>query len=119
MASVTKQMIHEKKLQGSKCDKCGYVSFPAMKVCAKCGPTYAERVKPIEIPTFGTVVTWAGLRVAPRGFPSPLLHCVLDLGSVKILGTVQGTPGIRIGDKLVTADDPSGRFPFVFFPRTS
>lgn len=62
----------------------------------------------------GTVVTWAKLQVAPKGFPSPLLHCVLDLGNVKLLGTVQGTVEIIIGEKLVVVEDTTGRFPFVF-----
>lgn len=116
MGSVAEQVVHEKKLQGSKCDICGYVCFPATSVCPKCGPANAERVKLTELPSKGAVITWAKLRVAPKGFPSPLLHCVLDLGIVKILGTVQGTEEIQIGEKMVVAEDPSGRFPYVFCP---
>jgi uncharacterized OB-fold protein len=119
MGSVAQQIVREKKLLGSKCERCQYVSYPAMGVCPKCGPRYAEQVKPTELPTMGAVVTWAKLQVAPKGFPSPLLHCVLDLGNVKLLGTVQGTEEIRIGEKMVITEDPSGRFPFVFSRPTS
>ena len=114
MGSVAEQMIRERKLQGSKCDRCGYVGFPAISVCPKCGPGYLDHVKLTELPTTGAVVTWTKLRVAPKGFPSPLLHCVLDLGIVKILGTVQGTEEIRLGEKMVIMEDTSGRFPYVF-----
>jgi hypothetical protein len=44
-------------------------------------------------------------KVETKGFPSPLLHCVLDLGNVKLLGTVQGTEEIRIGEKMVITED--------------
>jgi uncharacterized OB-fold protein len=108
------EVVHVKTLQGSKCERCGYVNFPAVNVCPKCGPKYTSAVKVANLPTVGTVVTWTRLKVAPTGFPSPLLHCVLDLGNVKILGTLQGTDEINIGDKLVIVEDPSGRFPFVF-----
>lgn len=114
MGSVAEQIVHEKKLQGSKCDRCDYICFPAISVCPKCGPAYVGQVTLTELPTTGTVVTWTKLRVAPKGFPSPLLHCVLDLGSVRILGTAQGTETIQIGDKMVVAEDTSGRFPYVF-----
>ena len=119
MGSVAEQMVPEKKLQGSKCDRCGYVCFPAISVCPKCGPGYVEQVKLTELPTTGTVITWTKLRVAPKSFPSPLLHCILDLGIVKILGTVQGTEEIRLGDKMVITEDTSGRFPYVFCRPTS
>ena len=114
MGSVAEQMVHEKKLQGSKCDRCGYVCFPAISVCPKCGPGYVEQVKLTELPTTGTVITWTKLRVAPKSFPSPLLHCILDLGIVKILGTVQGTEEIRLREKMAIMEDTSGRFPYVF-----
>jgi uncharacterized OB-fold protein len=116
MGSVAEQLVREKKLQGSKCDRCGHVAFPAIRICPKCGPGHSEHVKLTELPTTGRVVTWAKLRIAPKGFPSPLLHCILDLGIVKILGTVQETERIQIGEKLVIVEDPSSRFPYVFCP---
>ena len=119
MGSVVDQIIHEKKLQGSKCARCSYVCFPAISVCPKCGPAFVEHVRLAELPSKGTVITWTQLRVAPKGFPSPLLHCVLDLGIVKILGTVQRTDEVRIGEKMVIVEDASGRFPYVFCPSTS
>jgi uncharacterized OB-fold protein len=117
MRSVDTQTIHEKKLLGSKCSRCGDVSFPAMSVCPKCGPGFAEHVTPTELPSIGTVVTWTKLQVAPKGFPSPLLHCVLDLGSVKVVGTVPETSEARIGEKMMIIEDASGRFPYVFSRR--
>jgi uncharacterized OB-fold protein len=75
---------------------------------------HSEKVKAHELPSEGTVTTWTKLHVAPKGFPLPLLHCVLDLGGVKILGTVQGNHVIQIGDRLMIVEDPTGQFPFVF-----
>ena len=112
MASVVQQETREKRLIGSRCDRCGSVSFPAMTVCRKCGPTYSKQVKPVELPSIGTVITWTKLQVAPKGFPSPLVHSVIDVGGVKIIGTVQGAPEIQCGEKLVIVEDPSRRFPF-------
>src|SRR5271157_5598348 len=113
MASMIEQVAREKKLKGSKCTLCGTVNFPPLRICGKCGPRHAAETQSIELPTIGEVVTWTKLRVAPMGFPSPLIQCVLDLGIVKILGTVQGVAELENGVKLVTSEDPSGRFPFV------
>jgi uncharacterized OB-fold protein len=111
-ASIAQQQLVKKRLYGSKCGRCGYIAFPSMAVCPKCGPTHSEEVKAHELPS--EVVTWTELHVAPKGFPSPLVHCVLDLGGVKILGTVQGNHTVRFGDRLMIVEDPSGQFPFVF-----
>jgi uncharacterized OB-fold protein len=108
------QETGEKRLRGSKCDRCGRIAFPAMAVCPKCGPTHPGTVQPVELPSAGTVVTWTVLHVAPKGFPSPLVHCILDLGGVKILGTFQGSPEIQSGEVLRIVEDPTGKFPFVF-----
>jgi uncharacterized OB-fold protein len=114
MAPVVQEGIREKRLFGSKCGRCGYISFPAMTLCPKCGPTYVKEVKPTELPSMGAAITWTKLQVAPKGFPSPLIHCVVDLSGVKIIGTVQGSLEIQGGENLAVVEDPSGRFPFVF-----
>jgi len=114
MASTAQQQIVKKRLYGSKCGRCGHIAFPSVAVCPKCGPMHSEEVKAHELPSEGTVTTWTKLHVAPKGFPLPLLHCVLDLGGVKILGTVQGNHVIQIGDRLMIVEDPTGQFPFVF-----
>jgi uncharacterized OB-fold protein len=106
--------IREKRLFGSKCGRCGYVSFPAMTICPRCGPMYVKEVKPTELPLMGAAITWTKLQVAPKGFPSPLTHCVVDLGGVKVIGTVQGSLEVQGGEILEVVEDPSGRFPFVF-----
>lgn len=53
MGSIAEQVVHEKKLQGSKCEICGYVCFPATSVCPKCGPQNANHVKLTELPSKG------------------------------------------------------------------
>ena len=113
MAAMIEQVTREKKLKGSKCKLCGTVNFPPVPVCGKCGPRHAAEMQPLELPTIGQVVTWTNLRVAPKGFPSPLTQCVLDLGVAKIFGTVQGSFELVNGMKLMTTEDPSGRFPFI------
>ena len=114
MATVAQQETGEKRLRGSRCDLCGRIAFPPMAVCPGCGPTHSGAVRQVELPSRGTVVTWTVLHVAPKGFPSPLLHCVLDLGGMKILGTLQGSPEIQSGEVLSIVEDPTERFPFVF-----
>ena len=114
MAAMAEQMAKEKKLQGSKCGRCGAVTFPALVVCPNCGPAYAGEVHSTELPTTGKVITWTILHLAPKGFPSPLLQCVLDVGAVRILGTVLASEGIQNGEILMIAEDPNGKFPFVF-----
>ena len=114
MGFVAQQIAREKKLQGSKCERCGYVDFPPIRACPQCGPAYTQEVKPIELPTVGTVITWTKLQVAPKGFPSPLFHCVIDVGNVKLLGTVQGVESLQVGEKLMIVEDVSGKFPFIF-----
>jgi uncharacterized OB-fold protein len=114
MATVVQQEVHGKKLYGSKCFRCGYVSFPAQAICPRCGPFRSTEVKTFELPERGTVVTWTQLKVAPKGFPSPLSHCVLDLGCVKIVGTIQGCPDTRKDEKLIIVEDQSAKFPYAF-----
>jgi uncharacterized OB-fold protein len=114
MATVAQQEMHGKKLHGSRCFRCGNVSFPAKAICPKCGPFHSAEVKPFELPEQGTVVTWTQLKVAPKGFPSPLAHCVLDLGCVKIIGTIQGRPETRKDEKLMIVEDQSAIFPYAF-----
>jgi uncharacterized OB-fold protein len=113
MTSVTQQEAKARKLPGSKCYRCGYVNFPATVVCPRCGPGHSEEVKPLELPEVGTVITWTTLQVAPKGFPSPIVHCVADLGEVKIVGTLQGSTEIRTGVKIGVCEDTMERFPFV------
>lgn len=112
MSATSLQVGPERRLQGSKCSRCGNVSFPAMTVCPKCGPTHASEVKLVELPSAGSVVTWTKLQVTPTGFPSPLLLCVVDLGEVKVLGSVQGASEVRAGDKVRIVEDPAGKLPF-------
>lgn len=114
MTEVTPQMLHERKLRASKCNRCGEISYPARLVCPKCGPTLTDKVAQIELSSQGTVVMWTKLRVTPTGFPSPLTICVVDIDGVKILGTA--LPDTRIQDKCKVriVEDPSGKFPFQF-----
>jgi uncharacterized OB-fold protein len=113
---MVEQVAREKKLKGSKCKVCGTVNFPTVLVCGRCGPQAASEMQPFELPSVGQVVTWTKLRVAPKGFPSPLVQCVLDLRVVKILGTVHGASEVQNGIRLMTSEDPTGQFPFILCP---
>ena len=113
MVSVVQQEIREKKLTGSKCGRCGDISYPPLSVCPKCGPAYSSEVKPFELPTEGIAVACTRLQVAPKGFPSPLTHCIVDLGVVKIVGTMEEPVDISSGEKVIIAQDSSARFPYI------
>ncbi|RLD15092.1 MAG: transcriptional regulator [Caldiserica bacterium] len=53
------------RLEGSKCKKCSYTSFPPRKVCPKCG---SEELEIIKLPETGKILTYTIVRNAPIGF---------------------------------------------------
>ena len=58
----------EPRLVGSKCERCGTVSFPRQASCPKCT---SEDVHPHELATRGTLWTWTIQCFPPKSPPYP------------------------------------------------
>jgi len=114
MAEIIPQILPERKLRASKCNRCGEINYPARLVCPKCGPNLTSEIVPVELSSQGTVVMWTQLKVTPTGFPSPLTICVVDIDGVKILGTARADSRIQGRCRVRIVEDASGKFPFQF-----
>jgi uncharacterized OB-fold protein len=81
-------LIH---LQGSKCGHCGALAFPPRTVCANCRRTGQE---PIPLGSTGRLYTYAIVRQAPQGFPTPYVIGYVDLDEgVRVFTRVLTEPG--------------------------
>jgi uncharacterized OB-fold protein len=81
-------LIH---LQGSRCGHCGALAFPARAVCATCRRTGQE---PIPLGSTGRLYTYAIVRQAPKGFPTPYVIGYVDLDEgVRVFTRVLSEPG--------------------------
>lgn len=58
-------------LIGSKCSVCGYASFPRKKVCIRCRRD--DTMEEIRLGPYGTLETYAVMRVGPPDFPPPYM----------------------------------------------
>ncbi len=74
------------RLVGTKCRKCGRISYPSSTTCRYCG---SRDVEEIELWERGRVVTWTIIYSAPEGFNEykPLVIAIVELleSKVKIL----------------------------------
>ncbi len=60
----------------SRCRTCGWASFPARRICARCG---AEEVARVEGGRRGRVLSSAVVHHAPIGFQAPYLVGLVEL----------------------------------------
>jgi len=65
-------------LIGSKCSACGYTSFPLKKVCIRCRRD--DTMENMRLGPYGTLETYAVMRVGPPDFPPPYM-----VGYVRLL----------------------------------
>lgn len=59
-----KQIENTVTLIGMQCDPCGRQFFPPRATCPTCR---SKALSPIDLPTFGQLVTWTVTRVLPEG----------------------------------------------------
>lgn len=64
-------------LIGSRCRVCGYTSFPRQEVCVRCRQD--NTMDEIKLGPYGTLETFAVMRVGPPEFPPPYI-----IGDVKM-----------------------------------
>lgn len=63
-------------LLGSRCKKCGQVSFPPRGVCSKC---FHDEFDPIPLSTEGKLYTYSIIRYPPPGLTAPYAVGYVDL----------------------------------------
>jgi uncharacterized protein len=56
----------EPQLRATKCDRCGFVTFPAQDDCSSCG---GDDVSPTTLSRTGTLWTWTRQRFQPKNPP--------------------------------------------------
>ncbi len=66
------------RLIGGYCEECGYKTFPKQKICPKCG---SKRIKSVELPRKGKVITYTVVQTPPRGFEyyTPYILAIIEL----------------------------------------
>lgn len=82
-----KEIIRKKEdgsltLVGLKCKKCGFISFPAVRTCIRCG---SEDMESEELPQKGTLYTW-----------TQTMRPVNHMPAGTITGYVDLTDGVRV-----------------------
>lgn len=80
------------KLTASKCEVCGYISFPYSHYCTKCG---SKNVKKVELSGKGTLLSFTVSYQARDGY---------EKGLPNIIGLIKLDEGIEIVAPIVDAD---------------
>jgi len=90
-------------LLGSRCRVCGYVSFPRKRACVRCrrDDTMEDR----RLGPYGTLETYAVMRVGPPDFPPPYMvgYVRLNEGPVvftQITGCEMKDDALKIGTEM-------------------
>ncbi len=89
-------------LKGGRCKDCGFVTYPARKVCPKC---HSKNIEVIDLPREGKILTYTIVRTAPEGFgdfaPYPLAIVELENGARLMLQIVDTDfDKVQIGKKV-------------------
>ena len=98
--------LKQGRLTTTKCKDCGFVAYPPRVICPEC---YSENLEYIDLPTKGKVIVFSEeVKGVPLGFPSPLIHAVIDLGvdpARRVLSRVINCPAgvLQRGDEVQLA----------------
>ncbi len=107
------------RLSGTKCNKCGLVTYPPKAACPRCG---SRDVIEIELPREGEVLTYTILNVPIKGFEdyAPLVIALIKLGEAKVLAQLTDVrpEEVKVGMKVKatirrTAPTLDGVVPYV------
>jgi uncharacterized OB-fold protein len=94
--------IHQGKLLGGKCKKCGKVHLPPRPLCDNC---FSKEFEWVELPKQGKLLTYTIIHVAPIQFQemTPYAVGIVQLKKgISIPGMIRGVPLelVRIGMEL-------------------
>ncbi len=105
------------RMVGSRCEKCSAEFFPPVNLCGKCRST---DLKPFEMPTSGTLLSYTLQKESVYGFEEqePMIFGLVELtNGVKLLAQLVDIPyeSLKIGDRVravfrkIRSDGPSGQ----------
>lgn len=93
--------LEEGALVGLECRSCGHVTATPKRACIECGD---RNLDVYPLPDTGTVHSETTITVPPVGFDGPYQVAVIDLGETKVMGRIEGTEGVQIGDFVEFVD---------------
>ena len=95
-------------IAGSRCPDCGWMVAPPVRIC----PRHPVEMSPVEIPGYGSVLSYTILTAAPEGFKPPLHIAVVELpGGARIFCHGNETRALKIG-RRVAIEEVDGIFYF-------
>ena len=91
------------RMEASKCNKCGHISFPGRLICPEC---HAKDFESFNLSGKGTLVTYTIIRTAPTDFLdlAPYAVGIIELEEgIKIMGQITDCvpEDLKIGEKLI------------------
>jgi uncharacterized OB-fold protein len=111
-------------LVGSRCGRCGTVSFPSRAVCPSC--LDRESIEKVRMSRKGTLHTFSINRMAPEGFKAPYVTGKVDLPEkVRVFAVITGvSPNedvLKIGQPMEICfgpltGEPGGMIGYMFRP---
>ena len=75
-------------LVGSRCSKCGYVTFPPRAACCACVSNGSMVNLPLG--SRGTIDSFSVLHVGTADFPAPYILAYVVVGGAKVLSLITG-----------------------------
>jgi uncharacterized OB-fold protein len=89
-------------LMGSKCRRCGYVTFPPRIACSACINKGSMEVVPLG--SRGTIETFSVLHIGTPDFKAPYILAYVLIGGAKVLSLITGCEpkeeSLEIGEEV-------------------
>ena len=89
-------------LIGSKCGKCGYVTFPPRVVCSAC--VTKGSMEQIRLGSRGQIETFSVLHIGTPDFKAPYILAYVLIGGAKVLSLITGCEpkegSLEIGEEV-------------------
>ena len=87
------------KLLGLRCQDCGTVTCPPLKVCSACG---SENLNIIELSKKGEIKSFTVCHTVPTGFEGPYVVAIADLEEGgRVMGDVLDIDPVQAGMELM------------------
>ena len=110
--------LHEGKLMGTRCVKCGKTFFPPRAQCHTCLTADMEW---FEVTGQGKLVSYSTLQYAPTGFTDevPYTIALVNYGDYQVFGRIDGSVprdevAVGMALKAAVSKTSNGKLTFVF-----